>query len=192
MRNFEERKAEVFRRSVNRINKRKKIHSQIFTLSLALCFLFALGAVKFLPVKKHGNVNIASDSQFSDTSTENNGNELIIILKVIGNNSTKNLTENDTNKINDFYSTVNSAFKNNKETLNKTNEATDFSYSEDSLQSSSSYYEFIFITDKGEIKTFILNGSYLIDKNTNKKVLLKEKQYSDISFQLKSITEKDR
>ena len=48
MRNFEERKAEIFRRSEERINKRRRIQKHILTI-VPLCLLLVACAATLLP-----------------------------------------------------------------------------------------------------------------------------------------------
>lgn len=49
MRNFEERKAEVFRRSENRIKKRKRNRNRILALLIPLCLIVTVWSVTVLP-----------------------------------------------------------------------------------------------------------------------------------------------
>ena len=49
MRNFEERKAEVFRRSENRIKERKRNRNRILTLCIPICLVLMVWSVATLP-----------------------------------------------------------------------------------------------------------------------------------------------
>lgn len=49
MRSFEERKAEVFRRSENRIKERRKARSRALAVCIPLCLIIAVWSVMVLP-----------------------------------------------------------------------------------------------------------------------------------------------
>ena len=49
MRNFEERKAEIFRRSENRIKQRKQTRKRILTVCIPLCLALTVGSAAILP-----------------------------------------------------------------------------------------------------------------------------------------------
>ena len=55
MRSFEERKAEVFRRSENRIRERRRNCTRILTLGVSLCVILIICSVVILPEVKMGN-----------------------------------------------------------------------------------------------------------------------------------------
>lgn len=70
MRSFEERKAEVFRRSENRIKERRKARSRALTVCIPLCLIITVWSVMVLPAmlpvnnKKSG----ATDERAEDIS----------------------------------------------------------------------------------------------------------------------------
>lgn len=59
MRNFEERKAEIFRRSENRIKERKRNCNRILTVCIPLCLILTVCAVSFLPEMRTKGMNYA-------------------------------------------------------------------------------------------------------------------------------------
>ena len=62
MRNFEERKAEVFRRSENRIKERKRNRNRILALCVPLCLILTVMSVTMLPsMLSIGDKNSAAD-----------------------------------------------------------------------------------------------------------------------------------
>jgi hypothetical protein len=70
MRNFEERKAEVFRRSEKRIRERKRVRNRILMSCVPLCLILTIWSVTILPKISH----VAYDSAGSvDVGTITNG-----------------------------------------------------------------------------------------------------------------------
>ena len=75
MRNFEERKAEVFRRSENRIKKRKRNRNRILALFIPLCLIVTVWSVTILPsifsfgTKKSHNEDIVNIYNETEEST---------------------------------------------------------------------------------------------------------------------------
>ena len=49
MRNFEERKAEVFRRSENRIKERKRNRNRILAMCIPICLVITVWSIMILP-----------------------------------------------------------------------------------------------------------------------------------------------
>lgn len=78
MRNFEERKAEVFLRSKKRMNERKKRRDHILAFCVPLCLIGMLAAFLMLPTNKkmpptggeEGGAEIAEDSEMKFTRIE--------------------------------------------------------------------------------------------------------------------------
>lgn len=109
MRNFDERKAEIFRRSENRIKERKRNRNRILALCVPLCLCIAILSVIYLPdmmisPDKSNSVEdecadgtVGSVSEFIYTSFEIKGTVT---------------AENDTDKdnIKDVYDIIQSAF----------------------------------------------------------------------------------
>ena len=60
MRNFEERKAEIFRRSENRIKERKRNRSCVLMVCIPLCLLITVCSVAFLPEIGNKGMNNAA------------------------------------------------------------------------------------------------------------------------------------
>jgi len=76
MRNFEERKAEVFRRSENRIKERKRNRNRILAMCIPLCLVLTIFSVVMIP----GMLPVGSDSAenenlgfFSDGTADEDG-----------------------------------------------------------------------------------------------------------------------
>lgn len=55
MRNFEERKAEVFRRSENRIKKRKRNRNRILAMCIPICLVITVWSIMILPAMMPAN-----------------------------------------------------------------------------------------------------------------------------------------
>lgn len=73
MRSFEERKAEVFRRSENRIKERRKARSRALAVCIPLCLIITVWSVMVLPAmlpvnnKKSGATDERAETSGSDT-----------------------------------------------------------------------------------------------------------------------------
>ena len=85
MRNFEERKAEVFRRSENRIKERKRNRKRILTLCIPLCLIVMVWSAAILPaMHSKGEANDASmemvgglNGQESTSGADNESNDSV-------------------------------------------------------------------------------------------------------------------
>ena len=107
MRSFEERKAEVFRRSENRIKKRKRNRNLILTLLITLCLIVTVWSVTILPsifsfgTKKSQNddtVNIFNEiEEANEVGNSGAGHSFVLIdVKGKGANSEHHSTITDT------------------------------------------------------------------------------------------------
>ncbi len=81
MRNFEERKAEVFRRSENRIKERKRNRNRVLALCIPLCLVVTVGSIVTLPSlftqKSNDVVYEDNGSSYGDTAPESAGDFFI-------------------------------------------------------------------------------------------------------------------
>ncbi len=55
MRSFEERKAEVFRRSENRIKERKRNRNRILAMCIPICLVITVWSIMILPTMMPAN-----------------------------------------------------------------------------------------------------------------------------------------
>ena len=102
MRNFEERKAEIFRRSEERINERRKNRRRIVACCVPLCLCIAVLTAIYIPKKKEksGSTNNYGYSQPAEEFPYTS-------LELVGNNTELSNTAD----IKDIYEIINSAFE---------------------------------------------------------------------------------
>ena len=196
MRNFEERKAEVFRRSENRIKERKRNRNRILTMCIPLCLVITVLSVTMLPsLVPANNKNMANDRTPEAVGglTGNSAEIVSVLVSGAGLTPETNILVEDTNKVAQIYYTVQSSFVSsgggNKESAKEeaeddalTEENKD--YSQSGTTNFSSGYKLTFIADNGTQSTYTLNGYVLTDNNTNKSVTLTDTQRSLILDQL--------
>lgn len=195
MRNFEERKAEVFRRSENRIKERKRNRNRILALCVPLCLILTVMSVTMLPsMLSIGDKNSAADELGNMAGATENGAVWTMQVELLGKDDSlqSSVLNGDANAVTQIYYTIESAFVSAGEnetpaagqesiaTSDKDNE----NYSQSGTTSLSSGYKIIFKTDKDIKAVYILNGNILTNAQTNEKVTLSEDQRSQILNEL--------
>ena len=117
MRNFEERKAEVFRRSENRIRIRKRNRNRILALFIPLCLIVTVWSVTILPsmfsfgTKKSHNediVNIYNETEES-TGAVNTGSRhsfVSVDVRGTGANAEHHSTITDTSDVENVFERI--------------------------------------------------------------------------------------
>ncbi len=176
MKNIDEIKAEVFRRSKEKIKKRKKMRNVVITLCVCVMTISVIFAYQFnlFDVNKSG-----SDGNFM--SEENYGVEFSS-LKIEGNNKVR--TEKDGSNIEKIYNIlasskeIDDSISDQEAVPPKTQGTTKYeNYSYfigDSTHICNSETEYIltFKSKKGEDKVYILKGNVLTDKSSKQEVKL--------------------
>ena len=195
MRNFEERKAEVFRRSENRIKERKRNRNRILALCVPLCLILTVMSVTMLPsMLSIGDKNSAADELGNMAGATENGAVWTMQVELLGKDDSlqSSVLNGDANAVTQIYYTIESAFVSAGEnetpaagqesiaTSDKDNE----NYSQSGTTSLSSGYKIIFKTDKDIKAVYIVNGNILTNAQTNEKVTLSEDQRSQILNEL--------
>lgn len=117
MKNFEERKAEVFRRSENRIKKRKRNRNRILALFIPLCLIVTVWSVTRLPsmfsfgTKKSPNediVNIYNETE-EETGAVNSGSRhsfVSVDVRGTGANAEHHSEFTDTSDVDDVFERI--------------------------------------------------------------------------------------
>ena len=120
MRNFEERKAEVFRRSENRIKERKRNRNHILAMCIPLCLVLTIFSFAMLPQFLPKNMDDAENEmigniydEMEDTDDkENTGasslvhNFVFVDVRGTGSQSQHHSSVSDTSKINDVFEQI--------------------------------------------------------------------------------------
>ena len=195
MRNFEERKAEVFRRSENRIKERKRNRNRILALCVPLCLILTVMSVTMLPsMLSIGDKNSAADELGNMAGATENGAVWTMQVELLGKDDSlqSSVLNGDANAVTQIYYTIESAFVSAGEnetpaagqesvaTSDKDNE----NYSQSGTTTLSSGYKITFNTDKDTKAIYILDGNTLTNVQTNEKVTLSEDQRSQILNEL--------
>ncbi|MBQ8731477.1 MAG: hypothetical protein IJY82_01425 [Oscillospiraceae bacterium] len=197
MRNFDERKAEVFRRSENRIKERKRNRNRIFALCIPLCLIITVMSVTMLPsLFPVYDKNMSAEDEGKDSA---GGIESSVILTMqveqLGKDDAlqSSVMNEDANAVTQIYYKLESAFvssgENGKpaagqESVEDFEDKHKENYSQSTTPTFSSGYKITFKTDKDTKAVFILNGNILTNAQTNEKVILSEDQRSQILNEL--------
>jgi len=212
MRNFEERKAEVFRRSENRIKERKRNRNRIIALCIPICLCIAILSVIYLPdmMTLSDKSNTAEDmymaggeedsSRFSYTSFE------------ITSTKTAN-SDTDKQNIENIYNIIQSAFTVNDYSDDVEQETTtdksefpqeqkpSTQKGEGALKGEDNYstglvgffskgvtYTLTFTADNGQKIVYTLCDDILTNETTNESVTVTEDQLKDLYTKVFTVT----
>ena len=192
MRNFEERKAEVFRRSEKRIKERKRNRNRILAMCIPLCLVITVWSIMILPAMLPANKsnNIAGEGM--DIMGGVDGTEAAFVrVEVVstGTATQSSIQKDDVNEVAQIYYSVQSSFVNygggNKESAKEeaeddvlTEENKD--YSQSGTTNLSSGYRIIFTTENGAQTTYLLTGDKLVNEATKQETILTEDQRSNL------------
>ncbi len=183
MRSFEERKAEIFKRSEIRIVKRKK-GQKILTLCIPLVLCVSLLSVIFIP-----KISLFGDKS-SDFGYTNLSDVAYTSLEVTNNTTIKTNSKNYSNQtdIDNAYKVIVSFFSDNDCLPSEDNKyknpeasADDFSnnnYSQDSSKSAT--YTITFSSKNGSVLIYVLDGNTLTNNTTKEKANLTDTQLSQL------------
>jgi len=192
MRNFEERKAEVFRRSENRIKERKRNRNRIMAMCIPLCLVITVWSIMILPAMLPANKSNNSAGEGMDIMGGVDGTEAAFVrVEVVstGTATQSSIQKDDVNEVAQIYYSVQSSFVNsgggNKESAKEeaeddvlTEENKD--YSQSGTTNLSSGYRIIFTTENGAQTTYLLTGDKLVNEATKQETILTEDQRSNL------------
>ena len=196
MRNFEERKAEVFRRSENRIKERKRNRNRILALCVPLCLILTVMSVTMLPsMLSIGDKNSAADEGENLAGGIESSTVLTMQVELFGKDDAlqSSVMNEDANAVTQVYYSIESLFvsadENEKpaagqESVEDYEDKHKENYSQGTAPSLSSGYRITFKTDKDIKAVYVLNGNILTNAQTNEKVTLSEDQRSQILNEL--------
>ena len=125
MRNFEERKAEVFRRSENRIKERKRNRNRILAFCVPLCLIVTVWSIMILPAMMPANKSNNSAGEGMDIMGSVDGTDAAFVRVEVMSTGTATqsaILKDDADEVAQIYYTVQSSFVNsgggNKESAN--------------------------------------------------------------------------
>ena len=197
MRNYDERKAEIFRRSENRIKERKRNRNRILALCIPLCLIITVMSVTMLPsLFPVYDKNMSAEDEGKDSAggIESSG-ILTMQVELLGKDDAlqSSVMNEDANAVTQIYYAIESVFvsagENGKpaasqESVEDYEDKHKENYSQSGTTTLSSGYKITFRTDKDTKAVFILNGNTLTNVQTNEKVTLSEDQRSQILNEL--------
>ena len=192
MRNFEERKAEVFRRSENRIKERKRNRNRILAFCIPLCLIVTVWSIMILPAmmpasKSNNNAGEGMDIMGSVDGTD----AAFVRVEVMstGTATQSTILKDNADEVAQIYYTVQSSFVSsgggNKESANDkaeddalTEENKD--YSQSGTTNLSSGFRIIFTTENGAQTVYSLSGDKLLNETTKQETILTVDQRSNL------------
>ena len=197
MRNFDERKAEIFRRSEKRINERKRNRNRILALCVPLCLCIVIMSVIYLP-----DIMVSSDKSNStediNTTAPSCGTSGCVYtsLDITCNSSLLDYEKKETDTVNikNIYNIIQSAFADeaDKETVDTQDKFPETQKGEDanggnangenhsSSQPSGISYTFTFSTEDGKRIIYVICENNLTNNTTNEIVILSKEQLNKI------------
>ena len=182
MRDLSDYRAEIFRRSEEKIKERKRARNRALAFCIPLCLVFTVVAFAKLP-----------DIPFLDISAENvsSDSDTLFVQMEIQNSESKlqtSVVNTDADEVEEIYLLIQSAFETTAQEEPATDDFSQFTDTsnkvvQDSLPLfSSSEYRVVFTSKSGETFSYTLNGNKLTDNTTKEKIKLSNEQ----SFKLQS------
>ena len=203
MRNFEERKAEIFRRSENRINKRRRTQKHILNACVPLCLLLIVCVATILPMIQMGGMDKSTQE---DMKLPGYVDEKVVLSAEIEKIPTVTkpqyygkqlyLLSEDAGEIEQFYNSVESAFESGKgnepaKPQGKPPMDNENVNEEDAILSGSGEllhnYKITFTTADGTKVVYTLNGYMLTKTNSNERIILKKSQRENLLETLEAL-----
>jgi len=195
MRSFEERKAEVFRRSENRIRERRRILRSALAVGIPLCLIITAWSVTVLPTMSpaSGSTSDTADERaesFSDTAYTQSE------LRVESMNSAAEdqyaVLKNNPAEVAEVYRLVQLMLNSKQSEGNYQTESQERQpLPSDAAYETASGYKIIFTAYDGSQTGYMLNDHILIDNGTKKETVLTEEQYLQLLQALGVQTEKE-
>jgi len=126
MRNFEERKAEVFRRSEKRIKERKRNRNRILAFCIPLCLIVTVWSIMILPAMMPASKSDNNAGEGMDIMGGVDGTDTAFVRVEVMSSGTatqSTILKDDADEVAQIYYTVQSSFVNsgggNKESVNE-------------------------------------------------------------------------
>ena len=181
MRDLSEYKAEIFRRSEEKIKERKRNRNRTFAFCIPLCLVIAAVAFAKLP-------NISA-SNITDENISSGSDAMLILVEV--QNSENKLQSSIVNAedVSDVYLMIQSSFETAVQADDMADDHRYVTTSQTVVQDSLSLfsdtkYKILFTVKDGETFSYTLDGNKLIDNTTNEKVTLSSEQAFELQSKL--------
>lgn len=111
MKNFEERKAEIFRRSEERIKERKAKRNHILVVCITFCFILTILSVTILPAVLPTETDIDVSFKGLNGAWESIDTFVSVNITGIDENGAQTETVTDSAKVNEIYSAILNLYK---------------------------------------------------------------------------------
>ncbi len=210
MRNFEERRAEIFRRSENRIKARRRTRKSIIAVCVPLCLAVTVCSVVLFPQMRHKGIPDVNDETASyELLVETEDFESVVVT---GSDNEKLRTIEDRSKVDAIYSEISKLHNNvnvgtgvlddyeadREHTQSNFKESQDESQDETQLKgeqtggdsadenyatgtsSANRKYTICFTFADGSKLTYELKNNELVNLNNNSRVRLEDEQVKEI------------
>ena len=189
MRNLEDCKVEIFRRSEERIRKRNKIYKYIITGTLSLFLCFSLGSMVVVPILRLGNKGMANQVEediILETQIQSSSKlmsyDKVEIIKINGSEEATRMITDFTEVTQIFEVVLDVSLERNIEfEIWDTNEEYKVEWEEtpqelavDDVQEQK--YKIIFLGKTEEKVIYVLEGNILYEEGSGKKWLVTEAQ----------------
>lgn len=193
MRNFEERKAEVFRRSENRIKERKRNSNRILALCIPLCLVSTIWSVAVLPsMLLTKDTGAEQEMEFNGSGNDADGAEgklVYLSVEVKGNDSEFYSEITHASGVTDVYENVFLAFE-TQDTGNNMfgviQEGTSDDESKESASNSKDSHSYTITLNAadGSNRIYLLDNNILKDVTFNRTTILTDEQLAKFRLSL--------
>lgn len=195
MRSFEERKAEIFRRSENRIKERRKNRNRALAVCIPLCLIITVWSVTVLPAMlpvNNKNSGALAECTGNISGASYSQNEYV---RIETRNSTAEdqtaILKNDPEEIAETYRLVQSMLNYSEQNDNHRTEDHEQQTAGGNANKAASAYKIIFTATDGGQTCYMLNDHVLIESATKKETVLTEEQYVQLLQALGVVLEKE-
>ena len=194
MKNFEERKAEVFRRSENRIKERKRNRNRILALCIPLCLILTVWSVMILPAMLPAKMDNAAEEniEFNGSMNDTDGAEgkhIYLSVEVKGNNSDFYAEITDASSVTGVYENVFLAFEDQDAGNDMSGVIQESTSDDDSKESAnnskdSHSYTITMNAADGSNRIYLLDNNMLKDVTFNRTTILNDEQLANLKLAL--------
>lgn len=194
MRNFEERKAEVFRRSENRIKERKRNRNRIMALCIPLCLILTVWSVMILPAMLPAGKDAGAeqDMELNGSINDSDGAEakhIYLSVEVKDNDSDFYSEITDASGVTGVYEKVFLAFEDQdagNDMSGVIQESTSDDESKESTNNSKDSHSYTITMNAadGSNRIYLLDNNILKDITFNKTTILNDEQLANLKLAL--------
>lgn len=189
MRELNECKAEVFRRSEKRIKDRRRKNKRVLAFCIPLCFvLLVWSAMSISPVETEDSFDAAADEE-EQILFDNTGEKVEYLYAELEIRKSDAATEKitDASEVARIFETVNGCFAAGEDIDNlmtETQPLPDMDCSNETDGDVLTEISIAFLNAEGTETVYLLKGNRLVNVRTNESAVLSEKQLSELKTAL--------